>query len=211
MYRFRNRQSGLTCLVAALCMLVVPMLSGCTEDAVISTAPEEQSIQVPEEFAEQQVQAERFQQWIDRMDPYVSQSPDGTYALDWHAFQQDLAGSDPQLALSLQNGATPGKDAKVILELRDGIPIANKALKEHPEGVTQTAGYWCNTYWWGRRCCYTGNDGWLAVSLMSAGTGIPGLGWGFAIYAAWAAYYMQVYGNFCGNASWAGGAWLTHL
>lgn len=216
MYRMRNLWGIVPGWAAVLCMVFVPVITGCTEDAVNTTAPteEEQTTTAPSEFAEMQAQSELIHQWIDRMDPYVSQNADGTYTLDWQAFQNELAQTDPKIALALNHGATPGKDAEVIKGLRDGIPEANKAVLEgQTEGLMQTAGYSCRTYWWGRRCCYTGYDAQNMLSIMQNGRIIWVLGWiaGFIweSYYWWADKMYNWCGGFCLNASWFGGVWVT--
>ncbi|MFA6512430.1 MAG: hypothetical protein WCV86_04900 [Patescibacteria group bacterium] len=198
-------------------MLTIPLLSGCSEDhAQVIAPPQEQTApSVPDQYAQYEAQGTLIQQWIDRMDPYVTQNADGTFVCDWQAFQQDLARTNPQIALALNGAATPGKDAKVIVELRDGIPIANKALKEQPEGMTQTASTRCYWRWWGRTCCYTGWDAEVAVWTNAAAAVVAGIaggpiGAGVVAYIAWVAERLtDQCGGFCINATWVGGFWLT--
>jgi hypothetical protein len=202
MYRFRKPRMVIGAY-AVILSLNLSFLTSCTEDAVTLTAPEEQATpQIPDEIAEQQALGERYEAWIQKMDSYVSQAPDGTYALDWEAFRTNLAQTDPQTALSLQNGATATEDTRVILGLREGIPKANQAIKERADGVMELASVWTNYYWWGWRKCWTGDDAWKVVDLVDLGASIPGVGFMFGIGSYTLKQFIRNCGGFCYFRFW---------
>lgn len=213
--KFRRHSFVIGAYVLVLSFTLPFGLIACSRDQTATTAPQTEQPAVPPEYAEMQAQAELAQQWIQRMDPYVSQNPDGTYVMDWDGFRATLARSDPRLALSLQNGATATVDTKMIIGLRNGISAANKAvLADEAQGM-QPAARWCTNHWWGRKCCYTGWDaelaiwyGWAVAAVATVIGVVPGA---IMAYIAWMQERLNSQcGGFCVNVLWGSPfVWLT--
>lgn len=170
------------------------------------------------DYSEYEATADLYTYWIEQMDPYVSEQADGTYLLDWDGFYRSIAASNPEEVRYFAVGGQPTKDATVIAELRDGIPIANAAILAakvaSPQSAEETAevlGSHCWNYWWGRRCCYWGNTGWVVAGIINAGGSIPPWGWLLWPWRFFINYYMAVYSGFCANSSWAwpSAIWIT--
>lgn len=210
-----KKMLSLRLAVMILALPMITILAGCgdrgqgpTDPSVNSAhphpAPADSSA---EQFAVFERQATRYQKWISIMDPFVTQDERGFYRFSEAGFLNVLQAEYPEVSANLQGVGGPGSDdAAVVRELRDGIAKANQIQNSSAHEVQ---GWACWTYWWGRRCCYWGNDAWAIVALASGGSAIPVFGFAFAPFAAWAGYLTQVYGGFCINNSWAGPMWLT--
>ncbi len=177
------------------------VLSGCGEEQPL--VPKEDQSQ----YAALERDAAQRTLWIERMEPFVAKLSDETYRLEWDSFIKTTVFEEKTHA-SLNGEGPVTADAKIITELRDGITTGNLAILREQAGLG-VLGSACWTYWWGRRCCYWGNQAWAMVSIMAGGGVVPPLSLVLTPYAAWAGYYTQVYGGFCVNGSWAGGIWLT--
>ena len=191
-------------------LLLSALLPGCTDlkEGDIVTSPTDNPTN--DDFSQDEAAAARMQTWIDQMDPFVSQASDGSYSLDWQGFLRSISGTHPEGIRYLAAGGQPSEDAKVIQQLKDGIPMANAALQQNgSEKAASPQGWACWTYWWGRRCCYWGSTGWWIVDRMHNGDSIPPWGWLINPYSQWAEGLMRSYNGFCANGSWAGGIWLT--
>ncbi|MBI3956826.1 MAG: hypothetical protein HY340_02450 [Candidatus Kerfeldbacteria bacterium] len=189
-------------------MLMSLFLLGCADlkQGDVFTSPSDP----PESgFSQDERKAARMEAWIERMDPFVNQSAEGAYVLDWDGFLRSIRETHPEVADHFVIGSAASDDTRVIQELKASMAAGNDLLQQTPGGL-DTLGWACWTYWWGRRCCYWGNTGWGLVAIMAAGTAYPPWGYALTPYSAWAGYLMQVYGGFCANGSWAGGPpWLT--
>jgi len=198
------RKFGVSLMLLASFMLVMTAFHGCSnqdDSPTASTGSEEVVIQDDDqieisdaELAAFTVQAKLYQKLIDEMDPYVTENKDGTYSFDSVGFQ----------AVS-QN--FNDDDKVVINDLKKGIPIVNGMILKN--SASKTLGSACWWYWWGQRCCYWGSTAHYYVMVLAMGGPIPVFGWGYAVFAAWAGYFTNVYGGFCFNRTWAGGVWLT--
>ncbi|KKW13448.1 MAG: hypothetical protein UY52_C0044G0008 [Parcubacteria group bacterium GW2011_GWC2_49_9] len=156
-----------------------------------------------------------YESWIARMDPFVTTESNGTYTLDWNGFLASIQPDHGAVAKYFAGIGLLSDDAKIIEELKGSIPIANAEIlqanaKRSNEALQPEVAGACWTYWWGRRCCYWGAEGWRIVTLLEAGAFLPApfnviIG-GLGLYLA---YYMSVYNGFCLNASWVGGQWVT--
>ena len=206
----RHRHLNITIVMAYLCST----LAGCSGDKSNGPMDSDRALDPPEsddiptEFVLDAELAARYEAWINAMDPFVTQDPEGSYHFNDEAFINEIRQEHPEVVSNLLGEAIqPSRNASIVKELLDGIALANK---NHPsQGGSEIQGWACWTYWWGRRCCYWGNDAWAMVAMASAGGAIPVFGFGLVPYAAWAGYLTQVYGGFCINNSWVGGMWLT--
>lgn len=201
-----KKKSTVAIIMIAGLVAIAILFNSCSRDKEI-TAPE----QPKDEFASFKAKAQVYQDWIECMEPYVIKNTDGTFSLEWDKFLGSIKVSYPEVARYFQGNGSPSDETKVIEELKNGIPLANEELlKGGAFGkVCDTQGYACWTYWWGRRCCFWGSTAVWAVAVLTAGGSLPVVGWGFNIYAAWAAALTALYNGFCANRSWVGGCWLT--
>lgn len=187
-------------VVAALSVLMLAqpmMFVGCSEQP---TEPTENQSQVQDPaIAEAERQSKLFESMIAKMDPYVTTNSDGTYSIDYQAFQ-----SANQLT---------GDEMKVADELNKGITIINaQVIQERKEPQSTALGSACWNYWWGQRCCFWGNDAIWYAAAISAGSAIPVFGWGFSILGPLAGALTAQYGGFCLNKTWPwmpAAIWLT--
>lgn len=158
--------------------------------------------------------AERMENWISLMDPFVTQNEDWTFTLDWEAFLASVQESDP-IVVAYFHGSSEGNDDTTAIEsLRDGIPIANvemltqyEAYQNLPEGAHMAK--WKYSYWWGRVYCYSGSDADYVILLLTLGmisAAIPQLGVLSAalitVLLGYATYCDSVHGQFCLNVPW---------
>lgn len=196
-------------VLAALLAFGTPLigLSGCEDRDVPDTISP--AIDSDPQITQARETAERYERWIAAMDPYVRTLSDGTFSLDWERFNSDLSLSDPSMAKAIETDQIDSLDEEVIRSLHAGVAVANDSLRATPQGLMETEGRACWNYWWGRRCCYWGSDAHSVVLLLTLGGLLPGIGWGFTAFAAWAQYLTSVHGGFCANQSWIYGAWLT--
>lgn len=164
-------------------------------------------VQESSKFGQEEIQARRHTEWIGRMDPFILTEADGTHQLDLEGFLSSVRTSHPEVVHYFEGQGSPTEDTKVIEELRESVPAGNKAIVQ--EGRNSTLGSACWTYWWGRRCCYWGQDARRMILALEIGGAVPILGAGMQVYAPWARYLFEKYGGFCFNGSWAGGIWLT--
>jgi len=190
------------------CMMIVVV--GCSENAknsiansdadevVVFITPEGEEIEILQsEINNFTVESESYQIMIESMDPFVVKNNNGTYKFDSVGFNQ-------------ANQVLTSDNTEVYSKLTKSIPIINKQILEERKSPGSTAlGAYCNWYWWGKKCCYTGSTAQYYIMVMTMGGPIPVFGWGLATYAAWAGYLTAVYGGFCFNGIWGGGVWLT--
>lgn len=130
--------------------------------------------------------AQQIQKWIDRMDPYVSQLADGTFSIDYASFQQQYPNLTPE-------------DQATVEGLRDGIPAQNEYVLTNGGGKgnsVESAACW--TWWWGAKCCFSGNDAETAIYLVSIGAPfMPGGVVVMPIFIATLVYLKATSGGFC--------------
>ncbi len=181
-------------LLIAVYMLALVSLMSCSK--VVDTAHSSESAKTAEADTTTNHMAVLYEQWIERMDPYVAQTASGEYVFDEAAF-------------SAQYTSLQADEKKVYQELKDGLVKVNAEIGKHNSGEQIALGSWCGYYWWGKRCCYWGSEAHYWVMVMAMGGTVPGIGWGLAIYAAWAEYHISTSGGFCFNRTWAGGVWIT--
>jgi hypothetical protein len=150
-----------------------------------------------------------YESWIHTLEPFVTQNKDGTFALDWDKCLSQIAVADPRLAGILREGRDLNDEARIILELRDGIPKCNEAILASGSGESTALGSWCNYYWWGRKCCYTGSTAYNYIMYASWGSIVPPAGLILGPFVKAATYLTDRYGGFCINQTYVGGVWLT--
>ncbi|MGB8656825.1 MAG: hypothetical protein WCE90_03460 [Candidatus Zixiibacteriota bacterium] len=197
--------------VTAILLVTVILISGCSREKEI-VAPKKAN----DDLGNFEAKAHLYVDWIERMEPYVTESKNGTFSIDWSKFLDSIQGSYPEVARYFQGNGQPSELTRIIEELRDGIPTANDSLSKGMTlgKVCETQGSACWWYWWGKRCCYWSAEGWRIVTILavagSAGSYfIPPFGWVAGAISAYLCYYMSVYGGFCLNQSWVGGLWVT--
>jgi len=171
-------------------LLITMITPACSQKKATEPTPTPEN-----DFQSLEADAQRRQDWIDRMDPFVSQNKDSTFSLDWAGF-------------IAQYSSLSEADQAVVNEFAEGIPVVN-AMVLNGELDNMSCGYACWWYWWGQRCCYWGSTGVWAVALLCAGSALPVIGWGFIIFCSWATALQTIHGGFCANRSWVGGIWLT--
>lgn len=144
-------------------------------------------------------QGERYDYWVEQMDPYISENTDWTYSSDWQGFIVSTQDEHLEVYEHYMNAGPATADTVIIDELVNGLPIVNQyALEQYQEmiagggGVAPPSAY-ANWYWWGYRMCYTGSDATNAKYALCA-SAIPA---GFVNPIA-AAYL----GMLCVNADW---------
>lgn len=194
-----------TVLLIVAFFLMAVLLPACSEK--VPTQEDAAQVGVPDNatIAQEQM-AERYEYWIGQMDSFVHQDDNGIFVLDRDGFLRSLTVDNRETLRRVAVADTSNTDAKIILGLIKSVEAGNEQLAS--KAVMGSA---CWSYWWGRRCCYWGREGWMVVGLIQVGSSIPPWGWLLSPYAATAAYYMGVYGGFCANSSWAWPAaiWLT--
>ncbi len=170
---------------------------------------------------EQMAFAVNMEKWIEQIDPYVSESSDRTYVVDWNGFKESIKDSDPMVYSYLSNGQDQGnQDAQIVSVLRDGIPVVNNLILEDGAAWEENdiaKSTYRTYYWWGVKQCFTGSDAGTMAYVMSLGTGVTwfsGIGWvANALLTAYSgtAWYLTSYcGGFCINTPWTlGYFWLT--
>ena len=132
-------------------------------------------------------EADRIEQWVERMDPYVTQNADGTFSIDYASFQQRYTNLTPE-------------DQAVVIGLRDGIPIMNESILRGRDDSIEWAACW--SWWWGTKCCYTGNQAETIIYVATVAGVISaaytlGLGVVVGIAAATLNYFKNISGGFC--------------
>ncbi len=179
-------------------IIIAAAVIGCMSKTRINAPKPEISQQTNIGLDTLETKGRLYETTIAKMDPYVSRSKDGLYSIDFQGF--------------LNANQLTSDEMKIASELNQGIQVANKEIRS---GQSMAAGSACWWFWWGRKCCYWGADGWRIVTMLGVvGSGgayyLPGIG---AITGALAAYlggFMSVYNGFCANQSWIGNAvWFT--
>jgi|GEM_PF-1895274 len=150
------------------------------------------------DFIEAKKQSEVLENWIERMDPYVTENKDGTYDFDHTSFEATY-------------GELDGINKSIVKQLKEGIPIVNQKIQEKGRtGAPSAAGLYMQWHWWGITYCYTGYTAYLATAMITATGKLPYVGWLIGIsYGSWAAYLTATYGGFCSNQTWNGIVWLS--
>lgn len=179
----------------ALSLLVLAIGPGC-QKKVTDPAPTPKN-----DFQSLEANAQLHETWIERMDPYVSQNKDGTYAFDSTGFAATYS--------SLSDA-----DQTVVSSFIESIPVVNAKILNGELNNMECGGA-CWYYWWGERCCYWGSTAYVAIGILQAGGLLAGFIGGiyFIAMAQWASWLNDHYGGFCLNITWACGpvcAWLTH-
>jgi len=160
-----------------------------------------ESEEIQAKVEQMQKDYEFFMAVVDKVEPYVTTNKDHTWTVDWEGFE--AANSD-----------LTAKEAKIVSNLKKGLPLANKAVSEALKAPAQEESVWTNYYWWGKKTCFTGTQAldyayWFDT-LTYGGFyfgGIPGLILkGYAGVCKWLA---QGCGGYCFNQSWFGGIWVT--
>lgn len=201
-----------TVIWLTLFLALSPVFIGCDQGT------KQTPVSVDDNTGDEQIaqNADRYEAWIAQMDPYVSEQKDGTYVLQWDEFCAAVRSDNPQLYEEITQGNPSGNaDAAVILELRDGVPVANETILAIRSGASAASEQACWNYWWGRRCCIWGNTArYFASSLSAFSTVFRYLPWIssfiIAAYFSTVVAYTNIYGGFCVNGSWIGGFWITH-
>lgn len=176
-------------------MLIIMIAPACSQKKATESAPESEN-----NFQSLEANAQLHETWIQRMDPYVSQNTNGTYAFDSTGFATAYS--------SLSDA-----DQTVVTGFIESIPVVNAKIVSG-ELDNMTCGSACWNYWWGRRCCYWGSTAYVAIGIMQVGGLLAGFVGGvyFIAMAMWATYLNDNYGGFCLNITWACGpvcSWLT--
>ncbi len=155
---------------------------------------------VPADIRQYQDEAEQYERVISMMDPYVTQTKAGIYVFDESGFAAN------QAVLSAEEQA-------IVDELHSSIAIVNAEISKGHRESTIALGYYCNYYWWGHRCCYTGpTAAQLANALTGAGVSAVWFPYFGAVSAGLGSILQACYiawDGFCLNGSWIGGFWIT--
>jgi len=204
-------------LLVLVSFLNTILLAGCGEEKPVSSVQTQES---DTEFSKLEARAQLYENWIAEMDPFVTTNSDGTYSLDWDSFINYIRSTNPKVAIYFTAAGVASEDAKVIEELKNGIPIANleilqfNAKRSSDAMQPEAAGQACWWYWWGKRCCYWGSTGWTIVNALQFGAAggaiiLPLIGFVTAGMAWLFQQYMINYNGFCLNQSYIGGQWVT--
>lgn len=186
------RRSRVLC--ASMAWLTFVWSVGCVDTAV---EPKRETPVDPAIVANDAL-VQKMQTWIARMDPFVTQHADGTYSIDYPAFQRSYTLVDTG-------------DAKVIEDLRNGVAIVNESImREGKRGQDSCESAQCWRWWWGMKCCYSGIEAQRAIYLVTIGALIPGLGAPMVYLAATMQYYLNVYGVFCVTSTINNVTWISH-
>jgi hypothetical protein len=189
----------------ALAMLIVMIAPSCTEKKVINPTPTPEN-----DIQSLEAKAQVLQDWINRMDQFVTQNSDGTYTLDRAVFLGTIQASHHDVYEYFTANGQKTTDAEIVEQFINVISITNaEILKgENDEVICGSA---CWHYWWGYRCCYWGNEAHYAIAAMSFG-GISGPLWPIRLllgaYAIWAQLVHDNHDGFCinwcpiGNTIW---------
>jgi hypothetical protein len=168
-------------LLVLLAILVASTLSCGRKDHV--TAP---LTPTTSDYSALEVQGQLYQQWIERMDPFVSMNKDGTYRFDATGFQKQY-GRMVQLNPS---------NREIVNTLKAAIPFANADMKS--EAANTCAGSTCWSWWWGKKCCYWGDTAqWLVAAVSVGAAVVPVIGKVASVYAAVMGGYLATHGRFC--------------
>ncbi len=180
-------------LVSALAFMLV--IVGCSNEESPTQAVQNQESDIPADVQQQMQLADQYERLIEAMDPYVTEGSDGQFTFYEAGFVS-------------QHGSLPASDQQIVNQLRDGITIVNAEIGKDRSGQPNALGSYCNYYWWGKKCCYWGDQAQQLIFAMTVGSGISGFGL-LAGYAGWAQYLVWKYGMFCLNGMWGGPVWLT--
>ena len=197
-------------ILAIVVLLNATLWIGCGGETSVNTPVTQETVQPPgTEFSAQEAQAQRYENWIAKMDPYVTTNPDGTYTLDFDGFISSIRTTNPKVASYFTAAGVSSEDAKVIETLKNGIPLANaEILQPSAKGsvdvmLPDAAGSACWQYWWGKRCCYWGSTAQQIANYLLFGGSIsifiPILAGVSGISGALLQLYVTAYGGFCVN------------
>lgn len=117
-------------------------------------------------------EGQRYNYWVDQVNPYIYQNEDWTYTPNWSGFVASTETTHPEVFDHYSTGCPANADTVVIDDLiNEALPLANSyALQEYQNQLNNgTPPPWVtnNSYWWGRQSCFAGSDASWMLGVMS--------------------------------------------